>query len=391
MPNYTTVDILKGFLMRLLCLQENLNKGLGIVSRAVPTRTTLPITQNVLMTTDNGKIKLVTTNLEIAISTWVGAQIEDGGSVAIPAKLLSELVNSLPNGQISISNSKNPTGIEINCDRFNSQVNGTNPDDFPPIPTVNADVVATIDSKIFQDAITRVSIAAAIDESRPVLTGIKMELEEDNFTLASADGFRLAVFKGKLLEKISEKCEFILPSRSLQEINRIIVNQDEPIIFSVTPSKNQAMFKLSNVEIVTQLLQGAFPDYSQLIPESHQTKTIVPVEEFQRAVKTASVFARDGSGILKLHINSSDNENPEKLLILSRSEEVGENESQLEATVQGEDSKIAFNSKYLADVLSIIKEEKVVIETTSPSSPGLLKPLGNENYTHVIMPMFVQW
>ena len=377
--------------MRLLCLQENLNKGLGIVSRAVPSRTTLPVTQNVLITTDNGKIKLVTTNLEIAISTWVGAQIEDGGSVAVPAKLLSELVSSLPDGQISISNSNNSTGIEINCDKSNTQINGTNPDDFPPIPTVDADVVATIDSKIFHDAITRVSVAAATDESRPVLTGIKMELEEDNFTLAGADGFRLAVFKGKLLEKISEKYEFILPSRALQEINRIIVDQDEPITFSVTPSKNQAMFKLSNVEIVTQLVQGTFPNYSQLIPESYQTRTEVPVEEFQRAAKTASVFARDGSGILRLHINSPDNENPEKLLILSRSEEVGENESQLEAKVEGEDSKIAFNSKYLTDVLSIIKEEKVVIETTSPSSPGVLKPLGNENYIHVVMPMFVQW
>ena len=377
--------------MRLLCLQENLNKGLGIVSRAVPSRTTLPVTQNVLITTDNGKIKLVTTNLEIAISTWVGAQIEDGGSVAVPAKLLSELVSSLPDGQISISNSNNSTGIEINCDKSNTQINGTNPDDFPPIPTVNADVVATIDSKIFQDAITRVSVAAATDESRPVLTGIKMELDGDNFTLAGADGFRLAVFKGKLLEKISEKYEFILPSRALQEINRIIVDQNEPITFSVTPSKNQAMFKLSNVEIVTQLVQGTFPNYSQLIPESYQTRTEVPVEEFQRAAKTASVFARDGSGILRLHINSSDNENPEKLLILSRSEEVGENESQLEAKVEGEDSKIAFNSKYLTDVLSVIKEEKIVIETTSPSSPGVLKPLGKENYIHVVMPMFVQW
>ena len=377
--------------MRLLCLQENLNKGLSIVSRAVPSRTTLPVTQNVLITTDNGKIKLVTTNLEIAISTWVGAQIEDGGSVAVPAKLLSELVSSLPSEQISISNSNNSTGIEINCDKFNSQVNGTNPDDFPPIPTVNADVVATIDSKVFQDAITRVSVAAATDESRPVLTGIKMELDGDNFTLAGADGFRLAVFKGKLLEKISEKYDFILPSRSLQEINRIIVDQDEPITFSVTPSKNQAMFKLSNVEIVTQLVQVTFTNYSQLIQESFQTRTEVPVEEFQRAAKTASVFARDGSGILRLHINSPGNENPEKLSILSRSEEVGENESQIEAKVEGEDSKIAFNSKYLTDVLSVIKEEKVVIETTSPSSPGVIKPLGQENYIHVVMPMFVQW
>ncbi|MFL2745941.1 MAG: DNA polymerase III subunit beta [Dehalococcoidia bacterium] len=377
--------------MRLLCLQENLNKGLSIVSRAVPSRTTLPVTQNVLITTDNGKIKLVTTNLEIAISTWVGAQIEDGGSIAVPAKLLSELVSSLPSEQISISNSNNSTGIEINCDKFNSQVNGTNPDDFPPIPTVNADVVATIDSKVFQDAITRVSVAAATDESRPVLTGIKMELDGDNFTLAGADGFRLAVFKGKLLEKISEKYDFILPSRSLQEINRIIVDQDEPITFSVTPSKNQALFKLSNVEIVTQLVQGTFPNYSQLIPESFQTRTEVPVEEFQRAAKTASVFARDGSGILRLHINSPENENPEKLSILSRSEEVGENESEIEAKVEGEDSKIAFNSKYLTDVLSVIKEEKVVIETTSPSSPGVIKPLGQENYIHVVMPMFVQW
>ena len=312
-------------------------------------------------------------------------------AIPVPAKLLSELVSSLPSEQISISNSNNSTGIEINCDKFNSQVNGTNPDDFPPIPTVNADVVATIDSKVFQDAITRVSVAAATDESRPVLTGIKMELDGDNFTLAGADGFRLAVFKGKLLEKISEKYDFILPSRSLQEINRIIVDQDEPITFSVTPSKNQAMFKLSNVEIVTQLVQGTFPNYSQLIPESFQTRTEVPVEEFQRAAKTASVFARDGSGILRLHINSPGNENPEKLSILSRSEEVGENESQIEAKVEGEDSKIAFNSKYLTDVLSVIKEEKVVIETTSPSSPGVIKPLGQENYIHVVMPMFVQW
>ena len=377
--------------MRLSCLQENLGRGLSIVSRAVATRTTLPITQNVLISTDQSRLKLAATNLEIAISTWIGAQIEETGSITIPSRLLTEFVNSLPPERVDITSSSQPTGLEVSCPRFEAHINGTDAEDFPPIPTVESGVVGKVESQVLRNAITHVAFAAATEDSRPVLTGIKVEISGEEFTFAAADGFRLAVYKGKLSGPMSEDVSFIVPARALQEVNRLIGNQEEPIEFTVTPSKSQALFRLNDIEVVTQLIQGTFPNYSQLIPQSYDTRVVVDLPEFLRATRTASIFARDGSGIVKLCMTGGTADSPGKLSVSSRAEELGDNKVEVDARVEGSEAKIALNSKYLADVLDVLQEGEVALETTSPSSPGVLRRVGDDQYIHVVMPMFVQW
>ena len=377
--------------MRLSCLQENLSRGLSIVGRAVATRTTLPITQNVLLSTDQARLKLAATNLEIAISTWIGAQVDEEGSITIPARLLTEFVSSLPSERIDISSVAQPLGLALNCARFDAHINGTVAEDFPPIPTVESGVVGKIEPQVLKDAITHVAFAAATEDSRPVLTGIKVEITGDNFTFAAADGFRLAVYQGKLAEPLSEDTNFIIPSKAFQEVNRLIGNQQDLIEFTVTPTTSQALFRLDNVEVVSQLIQGTFPNYSQLIPQGHGTRVVVELEEFLRATRTASIFARDGSGIIRIQVTGGSNGSPGRLSISSRAEEVGENQGEIDAKVEGEESKIAFNSKYLSEVLDVLGKGEVALETTTPSSPGVLRPLNKEGYVHVVMPMFVQW
>lgn len=371
--------------MKLSCLQENLNRGLGIVSRAVASRTTLPITNNVLLQTDQNRLKLVATNLEMAITCWIVGKVESEGEITVPAKLLDEFVGSLPAEQVDIELPAGGGTLELKCARFAAKISGAAAGDFPPIPTVDDGVTASVAVEALKQAIDHVAFAAATEESRPVLTGVYAEFDDTTMTLAAADGFRLAVYKLALAEPVSQKIEIIIPARTLTELSRLMAEQEEPVQIKVNPDKGQALFILKNVELVSQLVQGTFPKYAQLIPQAHQTRTVVDVGDFLRATRTASIFARDGSGIVRLLAT------PDKLTITARSEELGEDTGEIDATVEGEESKIAFNSKYLIEVLSVIKEPKVALETTNPSSPGVIRPLESEAYIHVVMPMFVQW
>ena len=377
--------------MRLSCLQENLSPALSIVGRAVATRTTLPITQNVHISTDDSRLKLSATNLEIAISTWIGAQIEEEGSITVPARVFTELVSSFPQEKIDFETSADPLSLSAKCARYDAQINGADPEDFPPIPQVDSGIVAKIDARVLREAISKVVIAAATEDSRPVLTGIQVDLSGDKFTFAGADGFRLAVYKGELLDSVTEEMSFIVPARSLQEVGRLIGSSTEQVEFTVTPSKSQALFSIDNVEIVTQLVQGTFPNYDQLIPSSYDSRVVMDSADFSRATKTASIFARDGSGIIRVQVETDSGSDVGRVAVLSRAEEVGENQGEIDAEVEGTDAKIAFNSKYLLDVLDVLGSGKVALETTTPSSPGVLKSVGDDNYIHVVMPMFVQW
>ncbi len=377
--------------MKLTCLQENLNRGLGIVGRAVATKTTLPITNNVLLATDEGRLKLVATNLEMAISCWIGAKIEDEGAITVPARLLTEFVNSLPSDTISVNLSPQTKTLGLKCARFEARISGVDAKEFPPIPSVDEGITTSVEVEALRQAINQVVFAAATEESRPVLTGVSTQFEGKTLTLAAADGFRLAVFKLPVAEAIKPKTEVIIPARTLSELNRLITDEEEAVSITLNPNKSQALFRLKNTELVSQLVQGTFPNYAQLIPQSYNTRMIVSVADFLRATKTASIFARDGSGIVRLVITPGGESSPGKMAVSARSEEIGDDVGEIDATVEGADAKIAFNGKYLTDVLSVLRESQVALETTSPSSPGLLRPVGTDNYTHVVMPMFVQW
>ncbi|UCH52003.1 MAG: DNA polymerase III subunit beta [Chloroflexota bacterium] len=377
--------------MKLSCLQENLNRGLNIVGRAVAARTTLPITNNILIATDQSRLKLAATNLEMAITCWLGAKIEEEGAITVPARLLTEFISSLPNDKISVSLSPRTKTLELKCARFEARISGVDAKDFPPIPKVEEGITTKVEVEAFQQGINQVVFAAATEESRPVLTGVDAQFKDDLLTLAAADGFRLAVFRMPLAAPVAESSEVIIPARTLAELNRLVAEQEEPVEIVVNPSKSQALFRLKDIELVSQLVQGTFPNYTQLIPQSYNTRLIVSVDEFLRATKTASIFARDGSGIVRLVATLGAAKKAGKLTVSARSEEIGDDVGEIDATVEGEESKIAFNGKYLTEVLSVLHETLVALETTNPSSPGVIRPVGSDNYLHVVMPMFVQW
>ena len=234
-------------------------------------------------------------------------------------------------------------------------------------------------------------MAAATEETRPVLTGIKLEISGQQFTMAGADGFRLAVYKGPLIEPIEEDIEAIVPAKTLSEVQRLLGDQEEPAKLMVTPSRSQIMIHLNNIEVVSQLIQGTFPNYSQLIPQDYTSRAVVDLQEFTRATRAASIFARDGGGIIRLHIAPGSDSSPGKISVASRAEESGDNHGDIDASVEGEESKIAFSARYLTEVLGVLGRGEIALETTTASSPGVLKPIGSEDYVHVVMPMIVQW
>ncbi len=377
--------------MKVSCLQEHLAKGLGIVGRAVATRSTLPITANVLLATDQGRLKLAATNLEIALSCWVGAEIQEEGAITVPARLLTDFVNSLPSEKIDMTLAPRSRQLKLNCARNQATIGGMDADDFPPIPAVEDGGSIELDPQALRTAIAQVVFAAATDDSRPVLTGVDAVMEGDQLTFASADGFRLSVRHLQLSKPVKERVEVIIPSRALAELNRLLPEETEPVQMMLNATRTQALFRLKNVELVAQLIQGTFPNYSQLLPDSYLTRAVVDVNEFLRETRIASIFARDGSGIVRLQFTPGEDVSPGKMVISARAEEIGDNMGEIDAQIEGEPAKIAFNGKYLQDYLQVLEGGRVALEMQNETQQGVFRPVGDDNYVHVVMPMFVQW
>jgi DNA polymerase III subunit beta len=377
--------------MNVSCLQEHLAKGLGIVGRAVATRSTLPITSNVLITTEDGRLKLAATNLEIALSSWIGAQVEEAGAITVPARLLTDFVNSLPSEKIEMTLAPRSRQLKLTCARNQASIAGVDADDFPPIPSVEDGGTIALDAAELHSAISQVIIAAATDDSRPVLTGVDLVMEGTELTLAAADGFRLSVRKLTMAKAVKERIEVIIPQRALAELNRLLPEETDPVDLMLNATRTQALFRLKNVELVAQLIQGTFPNYGQLIPEDASSKAIVDAAEFLRETRIASIFARDGSGIVRLQFTAGEDVQPGKIIISARAEEIGDNMGELDATIEGEPDKIAFNSRYLQDFLQVVGDGRVALEMNGASRQGVLRPVSDERFVHVLMPMVVQW
>jgi DNA polymerase-3 subunit beta len=371
-------------------LQENLQKGLSIVGRAVATRSTLPITANVKLETEGqGRLRLSATDMDIGISAWVGARVDSPGATTVPSRLISDYVSSLPSAPVHIEMPDRGRQVHLDCgsadtSKNDSTINAMDAEDFPDIPTVTDGVKVMLDPKALRPTIERVEFAAASDETRPVLTGVQVRSSDNRLTFAAADGFRLAVSDIILEQSPAEPIEVIIPARALRELSRLIADTTEPIEMRINAGRTHVLFAMTDIELVAGLIQGTFPNYSQLIPPEWNTRCTVKVEEFKREAKIASIFARDGSGIIRLQME------PELLKVSAAADEVGNNEGQIEARIEGDASKIAFNSRYLQDVLNALDGD-VKLEMTSPSSQGVFRPVGDDSYVRVVMPMFVQW
>jgi DNA polymerase-3 subunit beta len=376
--------------VKVQVLQENLQKGLSIVGRAVATRSTLPITSNVKIETEGtGRLKLSATDMDIGISAWVGARVDDPGATTVPSRLISDYVSSLPQAPVHIEIPERGRQVHLDCGspgmaRNDSTINAMDAEDFPDIPKVADGVVITLDPKSLKQAIDRVEFASATDETRPVLTGVHLKSNEGRLTLAAADGFRLAVSDIALEQAPSAPIEVIVPARALRELGRLISDTNEPVEMRINGGRTHVLFAMRDIELVAGLIQGTFPNYSQLIPPEWNTRVTVKVDEFKREAKIASIFARDGSGIIRLQMEG------DSLKVSAAADEVGNNEGVIEARVEGDSSKIAFNSRYLQDVLNALDGD-VKLEMTSPSSQGVFRPVGDDDYVHVVMPMFVHW
>ena len=376
--------------MKLVCAQRALAEGLAVVERAVPSKSPLPVLSNILLTTDDGRLKLVANNLEMAISAWVGAEIADEGSVTLPARLLSDFVSTLVGGDVQMELKPGTKTMQLKCGRYEANINGIDAEDFPAVPSVGDGPRCQVPARTLRAAINQVAFAAATDETRPVLSGVLVTIENDELTMAAADGFRLAVRTVEVGEPVAEKLSLLVPARTLIELARIIADSEDPVEIAATPSRNQVMFQYPGLLVVSRLIEGQFPDYQRIIPQSYQTRFVLPVADFLQATKTAAVFSRDNSNIVRLSVAPSGEELvPGRVDVLSSSAEMGDNAGQLDGSVEGEETQIAFNVRYLRDALEAVNSGEVALEITGPTSPGLLKPVAGAGHLHVIMPLHV--
>jgi DNA polymerase-3 subunit beta len=328
--------------------------------------------------------------LELAVTCWIGAKVDEDGATTVPARVLADFVSSLPPERIEmVLNDKTQT-LHLKCARYDANIKGIDAQEFPIIPTIGDGKKISLEPATLREMIEQVTFAAATDESRPVLTGVAAKFEKDKVTFAAADGFRLSVRHATLTAPVEQAFSVIIPAKALQEVARVSGDQEEPIEMAVTENRSQVLFKLTNIEIVSQLIDGTFPDFTRIIPESHTTRTTVKTSELQNAVKASSVFARESMNTVRMQIAPANDMGGGKITITATSAESGDNVSDIDATVDGGSVEIAFNARYLTDVLNVLRAAQVAIETTSASSPGVFKIVGRDDFIHVIMPMHVK-
>ena len=371
--------------MKVTCLQENLIRGLQIAGRGVSTRTTLPILSNVLLRTESGRLRLTATNLEVGINCWVAAKVEDEGSITVPAKLFTDFVSSLPPGPIELSRNVRIKTVHIKSGPFEANLKGLDAEEYPLIPGIPEKPTTRMAQSVLRRMVHEVAFVAATDDSRPVLTGVLTTFEGQEVVMAAADPYRLSVRRGPLLAAVPERVEAIIPAKSLFEVERILEDTDDAVEIYITPNKSQIIFHTEEVDLVSRIIEGQFPNYKQVIPSSSQTTVIVQRDELLKATRLASYFARDAANIVRFQIDPSGSA---PLVVSATAAEVGDNTGRIDATVQGQPTAIAFNSRFVQDALASLTAPEIKLELGGPLAPGVIKITEDEDtYLHVVMPL----
>ncbi|MBI5296864.1 MAG: DNA polymerase III subunit beta [Chloroflexi bacterium] len=374
--------------MKVTVLQENLARGLSTVSRAVSPRSTLPVLSNILIASDEGRLRLSATNLELGITCWIPARIEQEGSTTVPSRTFGDLINTLPVDQVQLSLDVQTQSLHVHGGTSNNDIKCIDAQEFPPLPVPDMDGAVQINVADFKEMIQQVTFAASSDEARPVLMGVLVTVEKDQITMAAADGFRLSVRKATLSNPAQSPITAIIPARALNELARVAGDGEESIYMVMPKGRGQVLFRVKDVEVVSQLIDGTFPDYHQIIPRNYKSRTLVSTTAMLKACKQAEIFAREGSNVARLDIKSAQGEmQPSEVEISATSEETGKNETIVEATVDGGSMLIAFNVKFLREALEAVKTPNVAMETSGPNAPGVIRPVGDDDYIQVIMPM----
>ena len=326
--------------MKISILQENLNKGLSIAVRTIANRPQLPVLTHVLLTTDQNQLKISSTNLETGVNLWIGAKVERNGSISVPAKIFYEFISSLPAGKIEIETQENI--LKVKTDSSQAQFNGLGAGEFPKMPSIKGKPALSLPSDSLSKAVTQVAFAAASDETRPALTGIYFFAKDNNLTLVATDGYRLSLKKlskdsNAELDKRLVK-GLIIPAKAFQEAARAASEEGDEVGFYLAPDSNQLIFKTGDIEIITRLIEGKFPEFEKIIPKEGKIKASVETSELQKCAKIASIFARESANIIRFKLTQ------EGIEVSANTAQIGENKNLVKATVTGGEDKIAFNS-----------------------------------------------
>jgi DNA polymerase III subunit beta len=369
--------------MKVSITAGNLGQSLQVVSRAVSSRTTLPILNNVLLQTDKSGLNLTATNLEIGIRQSVAAEVQEEGGITVPARLLTDFVSGLPDEPIDMTLDKKTQSLAVKSRRFNATIRGIDPADFPPVPSGVEGRKVNVDPSELKEAIEQTVIAASSDEGRPVLTGVYVQLNGGKATFAATDGHRLAVKTLAVEAEPGETDTIVIPARALSELSRILKGGDDGIEVTVGAQKNQVFFKAHDIELMSRLIEGTYPNYQQVIPKDSTTTITAKTQDLLFTTKMVSLFSKDAANVIKFKAEGG------QLTVTANTSEVGQNVSTVDAKIEGQDLQVAFNSKYLLDVLGIIGSEEVQLGFTGPLNPGLIRPVGKDNYLYIIMPVRV--
>lgn len=361
--------------MKLQVTQENLNRALSSVARIANSRGTLPILANVLIKTSKNRLSLSATNLDIAITHYIGAKISEEGSITVPAKLMQEFVSSLPEEIINLELDGNK--LDVSTKKYKSVVNGVLADDFPVMPAIKDGKTWKINASSFKKAMQQIVFAASSDETRPVLTGVLLKTFDKNLVMVATDSYRLAE---KQLGKVNEEVEMLVPASAMQDLLRVIGDEDGDI--QITHDGQQVLFKMSDIELVTRQVDGKYPEYEKLIPKTFSVSARLKRSDLISVTKVSSLFARESAGSVTIVVDEST----QTLSIKSVASQLGENTASAEAKIKGTGS-ITLNSRYLLDALNAFSGDEVEFGFNGKLEPTLLSDPNSPDYKHIVMPL----
>ena len=377
--------------MKVFVNQQQLAHCVSMVSRAVSPRSTLPVLSNILIKTDNGRLRLSATNLELGITCWMGAKIESEGAITVPARTFTDLVGNLPNDQVALTLDNSTHTLNVKCGTSETNIKGIDAEEFPPIPEPNIEEGVPLNVANFKEMVQQVAFAASIDEARPVLTGVLLKLDGDHITMAATDGFRISIREDDIPNAIPHALEAIIPARALVELARIIGGKtDGTLVMTFPPDRGQVIFHMDDLELASQLIEGNFPDYRAIVPQNFKTHTLLSTSGLLKACKQSEIIAREGTNVARLNIiPETDDASPGTLEISAQSEQTGSSEVLVDASVEGVPLLVAFNVRFLREVLEVVKADNVWLETNAANTPGLIRPQGDDHFKHIIMPMHI--
>lgn len=376
--------------MKIELLQENLFKALSVVSRSVSAKAALPVLSHILFKATKEGLFLSATNLETGINFEVPSRVEEEGELSIPARIILEYVSMLPAGKMSLESKENQ--LWVRSGGYEAAIDSMASSEFPKLPVFPKEELLSFFKKDFLRAAGLVCFSAATDEGRPVLTGVKTTISKVGVVTAATDGYRLSVLKLKaesLKLKEEKEMSMIIPARSLAEVARIVGEgeEKEELLFALTEERNQAIFSSDGIELSTRLIEGTFPNFEKIIPSSSRVKAQIGTEGLLKAVRAASVFARDSANIIKLKFLSKEG----SVLVSANAPQVGSNSVVVEAKVDGEETEVAFNSRFLLEFLAnALFSKNIEFSSEGALNPGVFKIEGEEGFIHVIMPVRVQ-